>query len=93
MPQSQKWVYWSLEPPPHCVYRSLPHLNNTFNWTMTYKYDSVVLDTYVIRLRSQSHKPTLFAPFAKCGQANPRGLSGPSATARRSASEKTTSMS
>ncbi|CAN7950610.1 unnamed protein product, partial [Ixodes hexagonus] len=51
MPQqrsrSQKWTYWSLEPPPHCVSKSLVYLNNTFNWTMTYRYDSDVLDNYV----------------------------------------------
>lgn len=44
--QGQKWVYWSLEPPWHCASNSLRYLNDTFNWTMTYRYDSDILDAY-----------------------------------------------
>ncbi|KAH6937921.1 hypothetical protein HPB50_005245 [Hyalomma asiaticum] len=45
----QKWVYWSLEPPWHCPVALLKDLNNTINWTMTYRrvvYDSDVLNNY-----------------------------------------------
>ncbi|XP_037285456.2 alpha-(1,3)-fucosyltransferase C [Rhipicephalus microplus] len=43
----QKWVYWSLEPPWHTPLASLKSLNNTINWTMTYRLDSDILDNYV----------------------------------------------
>ncbi|KAL1420195.1 hypothetical protein MTO96_024538 [Rhipicephalus appendiculatus] len=42
----QKWVYWSLEPPWHTPVTLLKSLNNTINWTMTYRLDSDVLNTY-----------------------------------------------
>uniref|UniRef100_A0A224YN01 Fucosyltransferase n=1 Tax=Rhipicephalus zambeziensis TaxID=60191 RepID=A0A224YN01_9ACAR len=43
----QKWVYWSLEPPWHTPVALLRGLNNTINWTMTYRLDSDILDNYV----------------------------------------------
>ncbi|KAH6937923.1 hypothetical protein HPB50_005247 [Hyalomma asiaticum] len=42
----QKWVYWSLEPPWHCPVALLKDLNNTINWTMTYRHDSDVSNNY-----------------------------------------------
>ncbi|CAN7995086.1 unnamed protein product, partial [Ixodes hexagonus] len=44
--RAQKWVYWSLEPPPHCYHNSLAYLNDTFNWTMSYRYDSDIVEAY-----------------------------------------------
>ncbi|KAH9376371.1 hypothetical protein HPB48_001758 [Haemaphysalis longicornis] len=35
--QHQKWVYWSAEPPPLSFPDSLKQLNDTFNWTMSYR--------------------------------------------------------
>ncbi|XP_040071267.1 alpha-(1,3)-fucosyltransferase C-like [Ixodes scapularis] len=58
--RGQKWVYWSLEPPPHSVFRSLTYLNNTFNWTMTYRQDSDVLDSYVLSLTKKA-EPTPYS--------------------------------
>ncbi|KAH8010087.1 hypothetical protein HPB51_024762 [Rhipicephalus microplus] len=42
----QKWIYWSLEPPWHTPVALLKDLNNTINWTMTYRHDSDVRNDY-----------------------------------------------
>ncbi|XP_070393641.1 alpha-(1,3)-fucosyltransferase C-like [Dermacentor albipictus] len=52
----QKWVYYSREPPWHCPVAWLKGLTNTINWTMTYRLDSDILDTYV---RITDQKPAL----------------------------------
>ncbi|KAL1420191.1 hypothetical protein MTO96_024534 [Rhipicephalus appendiculatus] len=54
----QKWVYWSLEPPWHTPVHFLKSLNNTFNWTMIYRLDSDVLNTYAtIRKLNAGQRP------------------------------------
>ncbi|KAL1420194.1 hypothetical protein MTO96_024537 [Rhipicephalus appendiculatus] len=54
----QKWVYWSLEPPWHTPVHFLKTLNNTFNWTMTYRLDSDVLNTYAtLRKLNSDQRP------------------------------------
>ncbi|XP_077528272.1 alpha-(1,3)-fucosyltransferase C-like [Haemaphysalis longicornis] len=42
----QKWVFWSLEPPTNFEMRPLLSWRTAINWTMTYRLDSDVLDTY-----------------------------------------------
>lgn len=36
----QKWVFWSMEPPPYSVFAGFKYMMNMFNWTMTYRFDS-----------------------------------------------------
>lgn len=42
----QKWVFWSLESPTNCKLSPLVSWKAAINWTMTYRLDSDVLDTY-----------------------------------------------
>ncbi|CAN7947647.1 unnamed protein product [Ixodes hexagonus] len=37
---SQKWVFWSMEPPPYSLFPGFNNTMNIFNWTMTYRLDS-----------------------------------------------------
>ncbi|KAH7963703.1 hypothetical protein HPB52_022431 [Rhipicephalus sanguineus] len=53
----QKWVYWSLEPPWHTPVALLKDLNNTINWTMTYRFDSDVLNNYATITELMPAKP------------------------------------
>lgn len=42
----QKWVFWSLESPTNCNMSRLFPWKAAINWTMTYRLDSDVLDSY-----------------------------------------------
>lgn len=43
--QKQRWIYWSLESPQYNMQDIYP-LNGLFNWTMTYRLDSDVVQPY-----------------------------------------------
>ncbi|CAN7984400.1 unnamed protein product [Ixodes hexagonus] len=36
----QKWVFWSMEPPPYSAFSDFNNTMIIFNWTMTYRFDS-----------------------------------------------------
>lgn len=43
---SQKWVFWSMEPPPYSLFPGFRYMANMFNWTMSYRFDSDVFVPY-----------------------------------------------
>lgn len=43
--QSQRWIFWSLESPQYNM-QDIPPLDGLFNWTMTYRLDSDVVQPY-----------------------------------------------
>lgn len=44
--ESQKWVFWSMEPPPYSVFAGFSYMHDMFNWTMSYRSDSDIYDPY-----------------------------------------------
>lgn len=56
----QKWVLWSLEPPTQCKMQPLFSWRTAINWTMTYRLDSDVLDTYGTITRNTAPKSYSF---------------------------------
>lgn len=44
--ESQKWVFWSMEPPPYSVFAGFSYMRDMFNWTMSYRSDSDIYDPY-----------------------------------------------
>lgn len=44
--ESQKWVFWSMEPPPYSVFAGFNYMHDMFNWTMSYRHDSDVYEPY-----------------------------------------------
>lgn len=44
--ESQKWVFWSMEPPPYSVFAGFNYMHNMFNWTMSYRRDSDIYEPY-----------------------------------------------
>ncbi|XP_037526125.1 alpha-(1,3)-fucosyltransferase C [Rhipicephalus sanguineus] len=44
--EGQKWVLWSLEAPTTCDLSPVVSMKDAFNWTMTYRRDSDIVDAY-----------------------------------------------
>jgi len=45
----QRYIYWNLESPAHASYLKLwdeASIEGFFNWTMTYRWDSDIINTY-----------------------------------------------
>ncbi|XP_037284750.1 alpha-(1,3)-fucosyltransferase C isoform X2 [Rhipicephalus microplus] len=57
--EGQKWVLWSLEAPTTCDPSPLVSVEDAFNWTMTYRRDSDVVDAYA--KVTQRSKPTSYS--------------------------------
>lgn len=52
----QKWVFWSLESPTNCELSPLISWKTAINWTMTYRLDSDISDTYETTKRKTAPK-------------------------------------
>ncbi|KAH9364868.1 hypothetical protein HPB48_021706 [Haemaphysalis longicornis] len=61
----QKWVLWSLEAPTSCKMLPLLSWRTAINWTMTYRLDSDVLDTYGTVKRKAAPKSYSFKRLRK----------------------------
>ncbi|XP_064487414.1 alpha-(1,3)-fucosyltransferase C-like [Ornithodoros turicata] len=60
-PPAQKWVFWSMEAPPHSGQIKLDRMKSVFNWTMTYRADSDISVAYGVLKRRQNRKAMALA--------------------------------